>query len=242
MFNLKRIATALGLIVATQGNPVALNEIRATKATSLVKIMPFGASIVGAPGCWRAILWQKLQAAGIKNTDFVGSNPSPDCGFKYDGENEGHAGARATEYAQKGNLTVWLKAAKPDIVMVHVGTNDVLGGIKPWDILRAYSTLVDEMRASKVNMGIIFSKLIPLDPSRFSKQAVQGIVDLNGNMSEWVMTKSTPLSPILIVDSYTGFDVKKDTSDGEHPNASGNEKLAQKFYQPLVDMIRNVGS
>lgn len=41
-------------------------------------------------GCWRAYLWQKLQQAGIKNTDFVGTLPAQGCGFTYDGENEGH--------------------------------------------------------------------------------------------------------------------------------------------------------
>jgi hypothetical protein len=41
-------------------------------------------------GCWRAYLWQKLQQANIKNTDFVGTLAGQGCGFPYDGENEGH--------------------------------------------------------------------------------------------------------------------------------------------------------
>src|SRR4051794_2628057 len=35
----------------------------ATAATSTVRIMPLGDSITAGPGCWRAMLWNKLQTA-----------------------------------------------------------------------------------------------------------------------------------------------------------------------------------
>ncbi|KAF2473945.1 SGNH hydrolase [Lindgomyces ingoldianus] len=208
-------------------------------AAVTVKIMPFGASIVGAPGCWRAVLWKKLQGAGITNTDFVGSNKAPDCGFPYDGENEGHAGFQATGIVTDNQLPGWLNAAKPDVMMIHLGTNDVIQKKSITDIMRAYSTLVDQMRASKPSMKIIVSQLIPIDPSKFAG-AQQGIIDLNKAIVQWAPTKSTKESSIVVVDNFTGFNVTTDTVDGEHPNDKGNQKLADKFYQPLVDAIRSV--
>ncbi|KAK7177881.1 cellulose-binding family ii [Paraphaeosphaeria sporulosa] len=71
---------------------------------STVRIMALGDSITGSPGCWRAYLWQKLQQAGIKKTDFVGTLPAPGCGFPYDGENEGHGGFLATDIANQNLL------------------------------------------------------------------------------------------------------------------------------------------
>jgi len=76
-------------------------------------------------GCWRARLWRKLQEAGIKITDFVGTLPRQGCGFTYDGENEGHSGFLATNIARQNQLIGWLSQTKPDVVMVHLGTNDV---------------------------------------------------------------------------------------------------------------------
>ncbi|KAF2204680.1 SGNH hydrolase [Delitschia confertaspora ATCC 74209] len=229
---------ALGLLGLAQAAPTA------TPPT--VKIMPFGASIVGAPGCWRANLWKKLQDAKVTNIDFVGSNKAPDCGanFKgYDGENEGHAGALATDYAKNKNLTGWLKDAKPDIVLMHVGTNDIIQGRKTEEILDAYSKLVDEMRGSTKNMKILISTLIPISPDKFPDRDVpSGIKDLNSHMFDWAKKKSTKESPILIVDNYKGFDVAKDTRDGEHTNASGDEKMATKFYDGLVDVIKGVSA
>lgn len=103
------------------------------------------------------MLWKKLQSNDITNTDFVGSQKAPDCGFPYDGDNEGHAGALAIEYAQYKNLTGWLASAQPDVILMHLGTNDVIQGKSVQDTLTAYGTLVDEMRASKASMQILVS-------------------------------------------------------------------------------------
>jgi len=106
-------------------------------------------------GCWRALLWQKLQEANIKNTDFVGTLAGQGCGFKYDGENEGHGGYLATNIAKQNQLPAWLSSTKPDIVLMHLGTNDVWNKISPGNITAAFSTLVDQMRASKSTMQIL---------------------------------------------------------------------------------------
>ncbi len=42
--------------------------------------MPLGDSITGNPGCWRALLWNRLQTNGFTNIDFVGTQPPPGCG------------------------------------------------------------------------------------------------------------------------------------------------------------------
>lgn len=108
-------------------------------------------------GCWRAVLWRKLQDAGIKNTDFVGSLAGQGCGFAYDGENEGHGGFLATNIAKQNQLVGWLSQTKPDVVMVHLGTNDVWSNLSPSTILAAFNTLVNQMRASKPTMKILVS-------------------------------------------------------------------------------------
>jgi lysophospholipase L1-like esterase len=136
----------------------------------------------------------------------------------------------------QGNLIVWLKAAKPDVVMMHLGTNDVIQKKPVGDIIKAYSTLVDQMRQSKPTMKILISQLIPID--RFN--ANPGIVELNKAIVAWAPTKTTWTSPITLVDNYTGFNTTTDTTDGEHPNGAGDEKIATKFFQPLTVAIKSV--
>ncbi|MEE3920002.1 hypothetical protein V2I01_22240 [Micromonospora sp. BRA006-A] len=47
------------------------------------------------------------------------------CGVPYDGDNRGHGGYLATNVANQNLLPGWLAATRPDVVLMHFGTNDV---------------------------------------------------------------------------------------------------------------------
>ena len=170
----------------------------------------------------------------------VGSQVSTCSGTSIDQDHEGHPGAFATDYAKNGNLTGWLNQNPPDVILMLVGTNDVLIGQKPVDeVLRAYDVLLDQMRAKNENMQIVFSNLLPLDPARFPARAVDGIKALNTATAAYAPSKSTTKSPVYFVDNFGGFDAVKDTDDGEHPNLStGVQKMAAKFLEPTKTAIR----
>ncbi|KAF2019921.1 carbohydrate esterase family 3 protein [Aaosphaeria arxii CBS 175.79] len=204
-------------------------------AAATVKVMPFGASIV--TGCWRANLWRKLQNSGITNVDFVGSVKGGDCGFPFDAEHEGHSGFQATGIVANNQLPGWLSAAKPDIVMMHLGTNDIIQGKTTQQTLDAYTALVGQMRASKATMKILVAQLIPIQPGKFGDSSTR-IQQLNAAIPGWAAGISTARSPVIVVDQNTGFNTSTDTTDGEHPNASGNTKIADRFYTPLASAIK----
>ena len=109
-------------------------------------------------GCWRALLWRKLQQNGIKNTKFVGTLPAQGCGFPYDGANEGHGGILATGIVSGKQLPPWLSQTHPDIVMIHLGTNDVWSNKPTADILAAFTSMVGWIRESKKTMKILASE------------------------------------------------------------------------------------
>lgn len=178
---------------------------------------------------------------GIRNFDFVGSLGGTCGGNGVDQDHEGHSGSQATDYAKNGNLTRWLDQNPPDVVIMLLGTNDVLLGKKPVnDILAAYDVLLGQMRAKNANVRIIFSNLLPLDPARWPKAGVDGINALNSAIATYAPKKSTSRSPVSFVDNVAGFDAVTDTTDGEHPNDAGNEKMAKKFFEPTKSAIQAV--
>ncbi len=103
------------------------------------------------------MLWRRLQEADIRDTKFVGSLPATWCGFDYDGDNEGHSGFQATGIVAQALLPGWLQSARPDVVMMHLGTNDILTAKATADIIDAYGTMVDWMRESNAAMRILVS-------------------------------------------------------------------------------------
>ncbi|MGC5029464.1 cellulose binding domain-containing protein [Micromonospora sp. DT229] len=204
-----------------------------------VRIMPLGDSITGSPGCWRALLWNRLQSAGHSAIDFVGTLGPQGCGQPYDGDNEGHGGYLATNVANQNLLPGWLSATRPDIVLMHFGTNDVWSNIAPTTILTAYSRLVDQMRASNPAMRILVAKIIPMAPSS-CPECGQRTVALNNAIDGWAAGRTTSQSPIVVVDQWTGFNTATDTYDGVHPNAAGDQKMSDRWYPALVSALTGI--
>ncbi len=213
--------------------------LAASISAAPVKIMPLGDSITGTPGCWRSILWNRLQSTGYTNIDFVGTLTGMTCSLPFDSDCEGHGGILAVDIANQNQLPPWLAATTPDIVMMHLGSNDVMNGPKTnAQILAAYGTMVDQMRASNPNMKILVAQIIPMySPTSGCSVCYQQVIDLNAAIPAWAAGKTTAQSPIVVVDQWTGFNTATDTSEGLHPNDAGNQKISDKWYPALVAIL-----
>ncbi|MET9871370.1 GDSL-type esterase/lipase family protein [Streptomyces sp. NPDC006386] len=233
-----RLVPLLGLLAALL-LPLGLTlapRATAAPAADPVRIMPLGDSITGSPGCWRAVLWNRLVDSGYKDLDFVGTLPPQGCGQAHDGDNEGHGGELVTNVADRDLLPGRLAATRPDIVVMHFGTNDVWSSIAPDRILAAYTKLVAQMRASNPDMRILVAQLIPMNPSSCAACA-QRVTDFNARIPAWARATSTDRSPVTVVDQWTGFSTATDTYDGVHPNASGDAKIAARWFPALAAVL-----
>lgn len=234
----KRLSYALLAVLALA---MAVAVARPAQSAAIpLRIMPLGDSITGGPGCWRALLWDRLQRTGYSNIDFVGTLAGGGCSVAHDGDNEGHGGFLATGIADQNLLPTWLAATSPDIVLMHLGTNDVWSNIPAATILTAYSKLVDQMRAKNPNMRIVVAQIIPMTPSGCT-WCPPGVLALDNAIPGWAASRSTAQSPITVVDQYTGFDTVADTNgDGVHPDDSGFQKMSDRWYPALVPLLGGV--
>jgi lysophospholipase L1-like esterase len=232
--SLRALSTAVLLSLAT---PVVVPASPAQAAP--VRVMALGDSITGSPGCWRQVLWNRLQDTGYTNVDMVGTlDNSTSCGAVFDGDNEGHGGYLVTDVASQNMLPGWLSTTDPDVVLMHFGTNDVWNGIAPSTILSAFSTLVGQARAANPAVRILVAKIIPLAPTRYDcPECPQRVVDLNAAIPAWAASESTAVSPVTVVDLWTGFTPGTDTGDGVHPNDSGNTRIANSWYPALTAVL-----
>lgn len=244
-------STATGGISATGGNPAAggnratggnpatggrpaTGGIPALGGTSgqMIRVQPLGDSITQGKrhpdeATYRRPLWKKLMAAGYK-VDFVGSTNQQLDGAHYyddyDPNHEGHYGWKITDVLPM--LDGWLKGYTPDISLIHLGTNDQ-GSNNPALMVENIGKIVDKLRAKNPRVTIIVAKLI--EPSNVGRQ----FGDL---LPAFATQKGTADSPIIVVDQDAGF-VSSDTRDGIHPNPSGQEKMAVKWFDALVKIL-----
>jgi lysophospholipase L1-like esterase len=218
--------------------------------------MPLGDSITGST-CWRADLWQQLNQNGYTGRfTFVGSRSS-DAGCSpsnYDKNNEGHPGVLVTNFVNDADELVAgvqtpqsLFAQNPaDIVLFHFATNDVWNSVANTTILAAYSQVLAALRAVNPAVIVLVAQLIPMDPINTSSCSTCAcpacgarVQSFNATIPGWASTNTTPQSPILVVDQWTGFDAAAgvDTVDGVHPNASGSTKVANRWFQALTTLF-----
>jgi lysophospholipase L1-like esterase len=239
MFRLRAVLAVLAVsAVVFSAAAAVVTTVPAAQAATPVRIMPLGDSITGGPGCWRALLWDRLQRTGFTNIDFVGTIPGGGCNLaNWDGDNDGHGGFQATGIANQNQLPGWLAQTHPDIVLMHLGTNDIWGNLPTATILAAYTTLIDQMRASNPAMRILVAQIIPMTPSGCT-WCPPGVAALNSAIPGWAAGKSTARSPITVVDQFTGFDSVADTNgDGVHPDDSGFQKISDRWYPALVPLL-----
>jgi len=206
--------------------------------------MPFGDSVT-ASTCYPQLLSQQLRAGGHTNFQFVGTqNVTQGCGATAPAvKAEGHGGYGVTYLPQnstrsactKGSgcgsyaeLQTWA-AEKPDMVLMHYGTNDVWDGQSPANILSAYVAVMGEFRKQNPNVIFFVSKIIKLSPAGCGSCLANAGALAAALTDTWATANATPTSPVHIVDDYdSGFDPTStaDTADGVHPTPAGALKMA----------------
>jgi acyl-CoA thioesterase I len=196
-----------------------------------VRIMPLGDSITQADradNSYRRPLWFKLREAGY-DVNFVGSTRSHYLGnapkSDFDQDHEGHWGWQADEVLAQ--IDRWTETAKPDIVLIHLGTNDILRGQSFESTIAELRSLIQAMRRRNPNLKILLAQLIPSQDSEALTQ------QFNQQISALARSLNSQSSPVILVDQFSGFNVSQDTYDGLHPNESGEQKMANRWFQAL---------
>jgi lysophospholipase L1-like esterase len=224
---------------------VALGAGAQVHAQSTVRIMPLGDSITAGPGCWRAYLWGLLQNNGYTNLDFVGGvsdGGSCNPGFPYDQQHEGHSGFAITGIADANQLPPWLSANQPDIVVMHLGTNDMWGGWIPLDRkITALDKLITQMREYRPTIRIVMAMIIPMDADGCTT-CMNDVIAFNQALGQLANSRSSTQSPIYVANLWNGFDVVADTYDRVHPVTSGFVKMANAFYPSVAAAINSARS
>ena len=131
---------------------------------------------------YRAVLWRSLQEQGHR-FDLIGTQNSFPVrvavddlsydGVSFDTDHEGHIGWTANEIlvgsewdpAGGGGLEEWLGGYTPDIVALHIGTNDlVIGELTPAEIATDIGEVVDRLRLSNPDVAVLVAQIIPYIP------------------------------------------------------------------------------
>ena len=134
-----------------------------------------------------------------------------------------------------GSLFTLANLDRPDVAVVHLGTNDILQGNQDPAAIRAeLSTLVGQLRAANPAIRVLLAQVIPVSNAAENNQ----IVALNGQIAALAQSLNTTASPVTAVDQFTGFNAATDLYDGVHPTDGGEQKMAARWLPALKAAIQ----
>jgi acyl-CoA thioesterase-1 len=225
-----------GMVVSFACDATSISQT--LQAENPIRIMPLGDSITQANSkhnSYRRPLWIQLQYAGYK-VDFVGSSrenfqgPPPLSDF--DQDHEGHWGWRVDQILEQ--IDNWTRTSRPDIVLIHLGTNDLNQGQSQESTIGELRQLILILRKNNPRVKLLLAQLIPCG----NKARIQQFNRLIVNLARETNTLD---SPVIVVDQFTGFNATKgsDTYDGCHPSKAGEKKMANRWFAALKKVLPN---
>ena len=206
-----------------------------------VRIMPLGDSITrGTNNAWS----YRRDLAGLAavdqcRVDFVGTQngadtPLPTTIGDFDRDHEGHGGFRTDQI--DGAINGYLAGNVPDIVLLHLGTNDIGQSTSLPAAKESMRSIITKIRAENPNVVIYLAQIINRAPS--FDAAVQSY---NVLMEQLALEEDTSQSPVFLVDQNTGYSNSvHNQSDQLHPNDLGDALMASRWYTPLQTEISSV--
>jgi lysophospholipase L1-like esterase len=183
-----------------------------------LRIMPLGDSLTWGKGSsdgsgYRVDLHSWLEATGVV-TDFVGSQHN---GSGPDLDHEGHPGWRIAEIG--AHVDQWVPQAAPDVILLDIGTNDLLHHDAVAEAPARLAALLDRLIVLAPQARIVLARLLVVRADFRGFNAALGRIAADRPGHVWLADMSG-ISPA-------------ETVDHVHPTDLGYRWMAAEWYRAL---------
>ncbi|EGO59267.1 hypothetical protein NEUTE1DRAFT_121106 [Neurospora tetrasperma FGSC 2508] len=235
--SLKALLMALSTPLANQGIPTDTfgNGGKAVAALSngvSLRIMPLGASITYGQASTDGNGYRNsLRNAIVKLGNPVNMVGSRHHGTMQDNDVEGWPGYRIHEVHAKAHTAV--PAYKPNVVLINAGTNDAAGNLNISTASDRMGAMIDEVFAASPRAVVILSTLIINTLPATEKR----VLVINDQYKALAQRMRDAGKRVILVDMHdaTKGPIPEDMFDSTHPTDVGYRKMANIWFQGLVE-------
>jgi acyl-CoA thioesterase-1 len=203
-----------------------------------LRIMPLGASYTAGltvidgqdvfQGGYRRELETLLVQEGV-DFEFVGSQEDPPTADIVRKHHEGHRGWRIDSI--DGSASTWVSRYRPDVVLLLVGTNDILQNYSLASAPDRLDTLVGHLLKMDSVKYVFVSSILPLADLALDAK----VQTYNAAIETRISARKLQGQPVDWVDIYNDSGVTvQELSDGIHPDALGYDKMAHVWFDSFT--------
>ena len=231
-------------------------QLSSTFCGQTVNIMPLGNSITKGTGTgavpnddnfnygYRYYLYNLLNNSTYYGFDFVGTRVHGfQSGYVFDYDHEGWGGYLADQLLP--NVPGYLAATQPDVILLHIGTNDVAQ--RTDDNYAAdvadVAAILDVIDAYSTDAIVILAQIIDQDQNDLVNYQPGAVSTYNGLLATMAQNRITSGDKLVLVDMYNALDYSPNgdmhfdeaylPDDWLHPNDGGYEKMAGVWFSAL---------
>jgi lysophospholipase L1-like esterase len=228
------IVVLLTVLVGVSAGAVPVQRSAAAASAPepvVLRVMPLGASSTvgnGSPETagYRGPLQALLARDGI-TVDMVGSQRSGPASV-LDRDHEGYGGLTLAD--MRPRVAQWVRRADPDVVLLHIGTNDLLKGDSAEKTVRRLEDVLSQIVTVSDAHVIVAGVWAPLpgeprDRVEFNRLTAAVVAQFRqrGHSMRYLDT-AEPLE-------------SDELADGLHPNATGYRMIAAMWERQILEVI-----
>jgi hypothetical protein len=217
-----------------------------------MRFMPVGDSMtIGSAGdhTWRFRIWQHLRRTHGGPFALVGPRDTlyeaaSDAAVSYD-----YADGDAFPPKARRHLAGWgegwlhlapliedaVRRERPDVLLVSLGLIDLGFYTTPEQTEVNVRSFVERARAANPRIAAALLPVVPNSRADLDPDFAAHCQEFNIRLAKTVADLDTAASPLLLASSPAAYDIRSDTYDGTHPNASGEHKLAAAFADAMYE-------
>lgn len=139
------------------------------------------------------------------------------------------AGSSGSTSASGLERIKWLAKSKPDLVLLLLGSNDGLRGIKPEDTEKNLNQTVAWAKENKIE--IMIGQLYM--PPNYGKEYTQKFEKIFKNVAK---KNNIPLTDFLLNNVAGKSELNQ--PDGIHPNEKGHKIVAENIYKSIIKYLK----
>jgi lysophospholipase L1-like esterase len=214
--------------------------ITSTAWADTVTVMPLGDSITNGVGSsddngFRRALYLSMTGGGY-TTEFVGTLTTGDS-TDFDRDHEGHSGWHANQI--RDNIYNWLGTNPADIVLLHIGTNDIGGGQSAPGIKTEIDAILDNIDQFEADSSMAITVFLAQIINRSDTTSSRGLEtkELNDSLAVLADRRVAAGDDIVLVDLEHCLTYPGDLPDGVHPDDAGYVKMADTWFSALDDFL-----
>jgi lysophospholipase L1-like esterase len=91
---------------------------------------------------------------------------------------------------------------KPRLIVLSAGTNDINNGHTPQDVLANFQKYVTKVHAALPKTRIAFLSINPSRDRLKRPQHVQGVLEANNLIAQWIRENDGKVAPLTFIDTY----------------------------------------